>query len=222
MKRPPRQRRCTGVIADMVGSRLHTPARRQQLQRQLAELLTTWNRRYKASLLSRFTITTGDEFQGLLHQPQCLPELIRSLETAVPGAEFRIGAGFGELYTELTPTAIGMDGPVWHNARAAIVQAKEEQRLGGVFNGFGADDPALNALARFLEYHFRHMTKQQRAVADLLLQDWSGREVADRLGIPASNVSRQKKAIAWTMLREGDQALATLMQRYDTSAEWSP
>lgn len=221
------KRNCTAIIADMVGSRNLDAETRRTAQTFLRATLAEWNRIYRKSILSRFTITTGDEFQGLLHDPGCVPDLIRSLEMKYffevqqSMLEFRFGVGFGSLFTDLTPTAIGMDGPVWHLARSAIVQAKEEDELGGVFHGFGDDGIAMNAIARFLQHHYQSMTHQQRVIVDLLRKGMTVSEIATELSIPRTNVSRQKKAIAWSMLAEGDSALKTLLERFVTTEEWS-
>lgn len=215
------QRLCTAVIADMVGSRTLDAAVRQETQRALKQTLDGWNRSYRKFLLSKFTITTGDEFQGLLQSPGCLLTMIRSLEAEIPDIQFRFGIGFGELFTDLAPTAIGMDGPVWHSARSAIVQAKTEDQLGGVFAGFGNDTLSLNSLARFLHYHFRSMTEQQRQIAERLRTGLAVKDIAEQLEIPATNVSRQKKAIVWPMLQEGELAVHAILERFDTTSDWS-
>ena len=214
-------RLCTAVIADMVGSRKLDANDRQETQRALKKTLNGWNRSDRKSILSNFTITTGDEFQGLLKNPDCLLAMIRSLETDIPDIQFRFGIGFGELFTDLAQTAVGMDGPVWHHARAAIVQAKTEDQFGGVFAGFGNDTLSLNSLARFLHHHFRSMTEQQRRIAEQLRTGVAVKDIAEQLDIPATNVSRQKKAIAWPMLQEGEFAVLAILQRFDTTSDWT-
>jgi hypothetical protein len=223
MKTPKRDRlkTCTAIIADMVHSRDFAADARRRLQRRLQAVLYDWNHAYTGSVLSEFTITTGDEFQGLLKKPNVLPEMIRSLETSMPEVEFRWGIGFGELFTDLTPTAVGMDGPAWHNAREAIIRAKNDHQPGGVFVGFGNDDAALSALARFLHHHFHSMTTKQRQIADLLQQDITVKDIASQLQIEATNVSRQKKTIRWPMLQEGKTAITSILERFDVSLDWT-
>ena len=223
MKTPKRDRlkTCTAIIADMVHSRDFAADARRKLQRRLQVVLRDWNHTYADSLLSEFTITTGDEFQGLLKNPIMLPEMIRSLETLLPEVEFRWGVGFGELFTDLTTRAVGMDGPAWHNAREAIIRAEKDNQPGGMFVGFGNDDAALSALARFLHYHFYSMTSKQRQIADLLRQNIAVKDIASQLQIEATNVSRQKKTIRWPMLQEGEAAMTSILERFDLSHDWT-
>ena len=56
--------RYLGIIGDLIGSRELTP--RDKAQQALQAALEQANRKHQASLASRFTVTLGDEFQGLL------------------------------------------------------------------------------------------------------------------------------------------------------------
>lgn len=223
MKKQERARRalCTAMIADIIGSRSVPPSDREELQRELKTTLKHWNHQYRSSILARFTITTGDEFQGLLKSPSVLVEIMRSLERSIPQVQFRIGVGFGELFTDLSPTAVGMDGPVWHNAREAVNTAKTRDQLGGVFVGFADQTLPLNSIARFLYHHFYSMTPQQRQIAEMLRHGSTVKTISEKMKLPSTNVSRQKKAIAWNMLEEGEAALKNTLNLFDTADAWT-
>src|SRR5713226_7817128 len=154
---------CVALIADVVRSRKIQADDRAVLQETLHSATTVLNRRYRQTLLSRFAVTTGDEFQALFSTATPLPDVIWELEQRLP-VRVRLGIGLGTLTTKLQRDAIGMDGPAWHNARDAIVDAKTHHRLGGVFKGFGdRPDVVLNGFARLL-YDFRtRLTEKQRA-----------------------------------------------------------
>ena len=64
------------VIADMVKSRELSSAKRAVVQKHFQELVATLNREYRNSLASKFAITLGDEFQGLLTTSTVIPDLI--------------------------------------------------------------------------------------------------------------------------------------------------
>jgi len=96
--------RYVAFIADMVGSRRVAAARRRVLQRQFAGLVAGLNRDYRKEIASRFVITLGDEFQGLLNSAARIPDLIWRLEQDFPQCEFRVGIGLGTLDTELQNT----------------------------------------------------------------------------------------------------------------------
>jgi hypothetical protein len=183
--------RYVAFIADMVGSRRMVASRRRVLQRQFAGLVAGLNRDYRKEIASRFVITLGDEFQGLLNSAARIPDLIWRLEQDFPLCEFRVGIGLGTLDTELQKYAINIDGPALHTARAAIEYARKARVLGGVFRGFGDLDDILNGMAMLLRFHRSRWTQSQRNIAGLLRGGMSQTEVAYELGIKKQVVSKQ-------------------------------
>jgi SatD family protein len=205
-------RRYIAIIADMVRSRDLPRSRRRVLQKQFGVLIVNLNRNYRKTVASRFVITLGDEFQGILNSSAMIPDLLWHLEQDFPGRELRVGLGFGTLDTPLQKDAINIDGPVLHLARVAIDQAKKSHALGGVFRGFGDLDGILNALARLLWFHRSLWTRSQRRIAGLIRQGMSQTQVAKKLRIRRQVVSRQVLASgcfqyiaaenAWRMILE--------------------
>jgi len=205
---------CTAWIGDIVESRRFQGRDRAQLQRHLQKLLDGWNNRYRTAILSRFVITVGDEFQGLLRDPVVIPRMIRDLETALPEVKIRVGIGFGELETALRPEALGMDGHVWHAARSALELAKADGKLGGVFSGFDVWTAPLNGLARLLYQAYAEMTRQQRQIVDLIQQDFSQMDVAKQLGKKQPTISHTLKAVHLPGLREAEAAWEDILSRF--------
>lgn len=202
----------TAVIADVVHSRRLPGDERRELQRAVERTLAEVNRTFASALAAKFLITVGDELQGLLHDPAILPELIRRLEVRLPQIDLRIGVGRGGIDTDLKEYAIGMDGPAWHAARAAIDAAKKDDRRGGVFRGFGArDDLTLNGLARLLHHLRAGLTSKQRALLEELLDDETQTEIARKAGISKQAVSKQARAAGWELYREGEAAARAIL-----------
>ncbi len=177
-------------------------------------MLDDWNDRYAAEILSKFVITIGDEFQGLVGDPVIVPRLIRELETGLPTVQVRIGIGYGKLETDLEPMALGMDGRVWHAARAALEAAKEDGRLGGVFEGFEEWTAPLNGLARTLWVQYDGMTNQQRRIVDLMEKHRSQTEVANLLQKKQPAISQTLKAVHLSAIREAEQAWSGILERF--------
>jgi len=151
------------LIGDMVASRSLSPSQRSYVQEQFTELIERLNQLYGEHLSAKFIITLGDEFQGLLHNPQIIPHLIWTLEQLFEARELRLGFGWGEIYTSIKEYAINVDGPALHNARSSIEAAKRRALQGGVFTGFGPTlDPALNGFARALHHQRATWPKRQR------------------------------------------------------------
>src|SRR5579863_269032 len=68
--------RYIAIIADMVGSRSMARPQRRVLQQQFARVIASLNRDYRKTIASKFVITLGDEFQGLLNSAIAIPDLI--------------------------------------------------------------------------------------------------------------------------------------------------
>lgn len=207
-------RNVTAVIGDLAGSRELAPGRRHATQERLGELLDDLNRQLASSVLADFTVTLGDEFQGVLSDPSALPRLLWVLEVGLPDLRIWTGVGHGAIETDLREEAIGMDGPAFHRAREALEEAKASRRYGGVFSGFGEDDPVLGGLARLLERHRSGLTEAQVEAVELVRDGTSQREAADRLGVTPQAVSKRLQAGGWDTLREGEGALAALLGRW--------
>jgi DNA-binding CsgD family transcriptional regulator len=178
------------IIGDVVRSR--QVADRASLQARLAEALARLNDDAQANLAARFVLTVGDEFQGLLASPGRLVPMLSALRTATHPNELRFGLGIGELATSLQPDALGMDGPCFHRARAAIELA--EARGTTIEVDRGSPAPAFGLYAILYAALRSGWTERQRQVLDLALAGNVGKAIAARLEITPSAVSQHLAA----------------------------
>jgi predicted DNA-binding protein YlxM (UPF0122 family) len=220
-RRPPLP--CVALIADIVRSRRFHGKARERLQQKLEVVLGQLNETYESVLLSRFTITIGDEFQALFHTAEPVADLLWDLESALSEVELRIGIGHGKLDTELKQEAVGMDGPVWHQARDAVEEAKKESLGGGVFRGFkNADDDVLNGMTRLLFHVRSQWTDRQRSVIRLLRDPTtvSQTEVARRLNLSRQAVHNRLKSTGWAAWSDAEKAFRQILSQYKYSEKW--
>jgi hypothetical protein len=201
------------IIADMVASRSLPPARRSRVQEQFTELIRKLNQIYRKHLCAKFVITLGDEFQGLLRDPDMIPDLVWNLEQLFLARELRLGFGYGPIYTSIKEYAINLDGPALHNARASIEAAKRRSLQGGVFTGFGPTlDPALNGFARILHHQRAGWPPRQREVLKRLHEGRKGTDVAQELGVTKQAVSRYASLAGWEAYVEAEQGWSALLR----------
>ena len=107
------------LIADVIDSKM--VQERFDLQKQLEKALQTMNELFGEFLASNFTLTIGDEFQGLLKVDAPVFQMIDTLRSLLTPTQLRFGIGLGEILTDIDPLqSIGADGPAYWNARAAI------------------------------------------------------------------------------------------------------
>lgn len=175
------------IIGDIRKSR-SLPAR-AAVQRKFASAIETVNAEFKKEIASRFLLTLGDEFQGLLNSPAESYRLVRRFQDLMEPIPFSFGIGVGTLSTPVQREALGMDGEVFHRARAALTDAKKSKRE--ILYSF--DSPALditNALIGLLESERQRLTARQKQIAQLL-KDLDGQKaVAKRLRISQPAVAK--------------------------------
>src|SRR5436305_1496468 len=128
-------KRYIALIADATASRLLPPARRARLQADARAAALELNRGYARVLAARFAVTLGDELQCLLPSPAPLWEIAHQIRARLPAVDWVVGCGLGPISTPLAPTAPEIDGPCFHQARAALDRAKR-LRLVFTFGGF--------------------------------------------------------------------------------------
>ncbi len=178
------------IIGDVIRSR--QVANRASLQARLVDGLERVNVDHQAHLAARFVLTVGDEFQGLLDSSERLVPILATLRTAAHPHELRFGLGIGQLATPLRADAIGMDGPCFHRARAAVERA--ESLVTPVEVDTGAPSPMFDVYAILYAALRAGWTERQRQVFDLALAGLSGREIASLLEISPSAVSQHLTA----------------------------
>lgn len=175
------------IIGDIRKSR-SLPAR-ALVQRKFTSAIETVNAEFKKEIASRFLVTLGDEFQGLLISPSESYRLIRQFQDLMGSIPFSFGIGIGTLSTPLKKDALGMDGEVFHRARAALIRAKKAKRE--ILYDF--DSPALditNALIGLLESERHRLTVRQKQIARLLKELKAQEAVARRLRITQPAVAK--------------------------------
>ena len=213
--------RATAFIGDISASRDLEADERRAVQERLGDFLDRLNRELGEAVLAEFTITVGDEFQGLLVRPGTVPELMWRLRDRLPELRFWTGIGFGGLDTELEERAIGMDGPAFHRARQALELAHEQGLHGGVFSGFGEDDRVLGGLSRLLDWQRQRLTDAQREAIRHVRGGATQTEAAGEIGVTRQAVSKRLAAAGWRAYRDGEESLRSLLSRYATAGEWS-
>jgi len=213
-------RTALALIGDIVDSRRLDPDHRYALQEVWTRLFQSWGDRQGGGMLARPTITLGDEFQGLFHADDAgaadaLTIMEQASDAARP-AKVRFGLGWGEITTPLREEALGMDGPCFHRARAALESAREDGHLCRLEAGGDAADMAWSALASYcLQDRSTWSDPQWQAItAYRELGSWAA--VADSLGVTRGAISQRQQAAGWELFRFGWESLwAELVRRLE-------
>jgi len=192
------------IIGDIVESKKIT--KREEIQNKLAKKLTQINKEIP-NIASNFSITLGDEFQGLLQSCDHVIKIVNAVKLEMYPIKIRFGVGLGEMSTSINKELpLGSDGKAYHNARSAIDEIKKIEKQ--------YEPPAINVMVKIqneillsdrknidvnlLNINFsacsfieKSWTLKQIEVLKLKEKNLTQRQIAEKLNITQSNVQRR-------------------------------
>jgi hypothetical protein len=115
------------IIGDVSGSRQLSGRNRYQTQLFMKSAIVQINEEFHEHIEAPFTITKGDEFQGLLSDLEGAFKIVLALEKLTFPTRIRFGIGVGNIYRMGGKLPIEMDGPAFHRANAALNFAKKKK-----------------------------------------------------------------------------------------------
>ena len=157
-----------------------------------------------------FERTAGDEFQGVLAEPDQVVDVVLRL---VRAGGWSIGVGAGPVQTPLPPSTRAGAGPAFLSARRAVDAAKQRaSRLavrGAAPPDAGDAQAVLSALAVLVD---RRSEQAWEAIA--LVQDGATQaDAATTLGISRQAVGQRLAAASWDLEQELRPTAARLLAR---------
>ena len=115
------------VIGDLVASKKISD--RRAVQEKLGAVLSGINASYSKDLASRFMLTLGDEFQGLLLAGAHTVAIVEKIEREMHPTMVRFGIGVGRITTAIDRhLPLGADGPAYYYARQMIDELKTAEK----------------------------------------------------------------------------------------------
>jgi hypothetical protein len=199
----------TAVIGDVIGSRQHPD--RADLQRTLLAAFEVVDRAMPA--VQPFTMTIGDEFQGLFESlDEAIFATFRLQVALVDIVRLRFGIGVGEVIRLAGHGPFEQDGSAWWRAREALDRVRTAERSNGApprwVTGLVTHDPATQAITQgYLQLRDHVLGGVDRVDADIVAGLMSGAtqiSIAGRLGIDKGAVSRRVgrhglSALLWSL-----------------------
>lgn len=201
------KRQYIAFIGDIVGSR--QLQNRKKIQDDLESCLLLLNLHFSKFIKAKFVITIGDEFQGLVTREFPLHEFLLFFQEQ-PKLNFRtrFGVGLGSLSTKLKKEAFGMDGKCFHNARAAIEQAKKQEKL-LVFQGFEMNN-ALVTLFEFVTNLENSWTQRQSEIIRLYMKHKDQTKIAEVLQVSKQTISKTIHSAQFELVKNGWESIQEL------------
>lgn len=179
------------IIGDIRNSR--EIESRKAVQDKLKAVLEDINETYKEDIVSKFVITLGDEFQGVLVDCKKMLKIIEEIKMELFPVELRFGIGIGKITTDIdTEMALGADGPGYYNARNAIDKLKENEKknktvLSDLRLDIANNDARVNLINTIFELlktiEMNWTERQREIIWDIQKHQDGQTKVANRLGI---------------------------------------
>lgn len=200
--------RYAAIIGDIVNSR--KIENRNEIQKRLKNLLDDINKKYHEYIASKFIITLGDEFQGLLKNPDKAIEIISYIEIGLLSVEVRFGIGIGAISTDINyENSSEVDGPAYHRAREMIsriecIEKQYTERISNVMISSTDDkhqsknyciDELLNSILSVCTALKSKWTERQKEIILTYLSNGQNQyKTANALSIGQSSVNKALKS----------------------------
>lgn len=208
------------LTVDLIASREHLD--RSATQARLEDAIDQVNHSLSAAIVVPFSVTLGDEWQGLLDSPAAALEadfLFRDLLHPLPVAS---GVGTGGVSTPLRERTPLMDGPCFHRAREAIGQAKDRR---GQATVLASSDPlldeAVNALCLLLHSLADRWTPKQLQSLRAYVAHGTEAAAATALGVTQPTLHQSLDRSQAKLYLEARDALLHFVSKYPLGASAS-
>lgn len=114
------------IIGDIVDSK--KIANRNEVQSKYKEAIENINKKYNEDIEAKFSISLGDEFQGLLKTGENVINIITDIELALHPVKIRFGIGVGDVNTNINKeSTFEVDGSAYHRARKMIGSIEDKK-----------------------------------------------------------------------------------------------
>ena len=217
------------LIADVIDSKM--VQERFDLQKQVEKTLQKMNELFGDYMVSRFTLTLGDEFQALLKVDAPIFQIIDTLRSELTPTQLRFGIGLGEIVTAIDPLqSVGADGPAYWNARAAInfVHQKNDYGNTQIYFSSGKEnqDYFVNALIASGEAIRSGWRESQEEILLNLLkrsvysETFSQQDLAQSLELNPSALSKRLKSSSIRVYLRGRAAALACIQSLEKGEDY--
>jgi len=202
-----------------VNNRLHE-------KEMLTGILRKINSKYGDVIASNFTLTVGNEFQGILSDGTSVMEIIDWIRISMGKTGLLFGIGIGDIETRISKLSIGVDGPAYWNAREAIQAVHEDDDYGRTNILICADEnrnlvQMMNETLRLCGYVESRWRETQREVVEksILLHGHNSSvkqiELAKDMGLTTQALNQRIQSSGYYNYIRTRKELAQLLQ-----AEW--
>ena len=181
------------LTADVHQSRL--APNRQKLQRQIEEELHAVNQAFDNFIKIPFTITLGDEWQGIVQNLPVAYEIAAHFVEKFHPVRLAVGVGEGKIETEWRERSSEMDGEAFHRSRNALEEARQKNRTLRFATSHTNEDILLNAITFLLQIQRESWTEKQFQKFRVYKEFRNTTKTAEIIGVSQSDIHQTLTAI---------------------------
>ncbi len=184
----------------------------QRASRRTPDRVADVLRRLEGSVSSvlAFERTAGDEFQGVLDDPDVVVDVVVDL---LREGAWSVGVGAGPVQTPLPTSTRAAAGPAFLSARRAVDAAKQRSVHLAVHGAVAADAEDAQAVLSALAVVVERRSPQAWEAIGLVADGRTQAEAAASLGISRQAVGQRLAAGLWELERELRPTAARLLAR---------
>lgn len=197
-------KKITVITADIIDSR-NKKFLGNELDRKLAAL-------NHPKIISHFTVSRGDEIQGVVEGWLNAPEIIRNLRHICRPLLLKVGIGIGFLEARfIKKNSWLMNGPPFHLARTALETAKREKNSATVIKtGITEFDEFINCILLLLDTIQKGWSDKQWEAVQAYESRGTYEGASRDLGISMQNVQKRCRAANWKQVKYSENTLRTI------------
>jgi len=187
---------------------------RSGLQKNILAVLSETNAKFENDIVVPFTITVGDEWQGLLNSIAPSYQIIDFFRQSLTDISVSYGIGVGQVETSFMPRTSEMDGEVFRRSRNALNTAKKNKSEIIFETGNEPVDVLLNSICRLLFAVRSKWTNRQKEKIILYKNLRNERKVAKELGVTQGDIHQAIKAGSGKIYIESEEHLNYFLSTY--------
>lgn len=198
------------LTADIHQSRL--AANRKELQEKIEAQLQTVNQTFANFIKVPFTITLGDEWQGIVQDLPVAYEIAAHFIEKFHPVRLAIGIGEGKIETAWRERSSEMDGEAFHRSRNALEEARQKNRTIRFATSHTNEDILLNAILFLLQIQREGWTEKQFQKFCVYKEFRNTIKTAEIIGVSQSDIHQTLTAIQADSYLEAEKDLTQYLK----------
>ncbi|MCM8821130.1 MAG: SatD family protein [Candidatus Omnitrophica bacterium] len=197
------------VTGDIIGSR--QAKMRFNLQKSLINTCAVVNAKFSNFIVVNFTITIGDEIQGLLKINAPVLKITGYFEEKLHPYKIRFGIGEGTVSTSFYDTTTKMDGECFLNSRKALQQSKEEKRHIKIILDNKSIEPLIDIICFWIEKTKQEWTELQFKRFYLYKNLGSIEKVAKKEKVTRQSIGKSLKRSKYDLVIKSEEIINNIL-----------